>query len=118
MNYETMLNHQDWKTIVVNKPKKQIQKAETKIIGNKKIIQTNITNKSIEKKADNDELQHKRLDHSMRMSIIQKRNELKLSQKDLAKQINLPLQIIQDIESGKAIYNHNHIQKIKKKIHF
>ena len=34
--------------------------------------------------------------------------------KQLAQKCNLPLQIINEIETGKAIYNHQHINKIKR----
>jgi len=37
-----------------------------------------------------------------------------LTQKQLASSINLSLQIISDIESGKALYNPQHISKIKR----
>ena len=37
-----------------------------------------------------------------------------LTQKQLASSINLPQQVISDIESGKALYNPQHISKIKR----
>ena len=37
-----------------------------------------------------------------------------LTQKQLAQKVNLSLQIISNIESGKAIYNHQHINKLKR----
>ena len=48
------------------------------------------------------------------MKIIQGRNAKNFTQKQLANSINLPLQVVSEIESGKAIYNHQHINKIKR----
>jgi ribosome-binding protein aMBF1 (putative translation factor) len=44
-----------------------------------------------------------RLSSTMRQSLIQSRISHKLSQSDLAKKINAKPQIIQELESGKAI---------------
>ena len=45
---------------------------------------------------------------------MKQRNLKKWTQKELANKINLSIQIINEIESGKAIYNHVHINKIKR----
>ena len=107
MDYEKMLDHQDWKTIVITNPKKGKDKKKTSKLVNHKII-------SIEKKADNDQLHHKKVDQQLRLKIIKNRNALNLTQKQLATKINIPVSSINDIESGKSIYNHQHIQKIMK----
>ena len=39
-----------------------------------------------------------------------------LTQKQLAKQLSIPPNIINDIENGKAIYNGQQISKIKRKL--
>jgi len=102
------LDHQDWKTIIVKKPKQNVKNAKKKVNNNsEKII-------SVEKKADNDELHHKQLTIELRQTIQKARCLKSLTQKQLANNINLPIQVITDIESGKAIYNGQHINKIKR----
>ena len=105
-----MLDHQDWKTIQINNKKKHVEEKNEK----KKYSDNTLLQRSIEKKADNDELKHKKLTLELRNNIIKTRNSLKLTQKELANKTNLSVQIINDIESGKAIYNHQHIQKLKR----
>ena len=102
------LDHQDWKTIIVKKPKQNVKNAKKKVNNNsEKII-------SVEKKADNDELHHKQLTLELRQTIQKTRCLKSLTQKQLANNVNLPIQVIADIESGKAIYNGQHINKIKR----
>ena len=49
-------------------------------------------------------------------SIRNKRCEMKLKQKDLAKQLNINVSLINEIESGKAIYNGKLVSRIKTKL--
>jgi putative transcription factor len=51
---------------------------------------------------------------SMSKRIAQVRNEKKMSQKDLANAMCIPIKIIQDYESSKAIPNHMIINKMEK----
>ena len=78
-----------------------------KNIENKKLLK-------IEKKADNDELKHDKITKELRTKIQQGRASKGLTQKQLANNVNLPLQKITEIENGKAIYNHKDINKIKR----
>jgi putative transcription factor len=104
-HFNALDDHQDWKTIVVNKPKENSKKKPSNTV---------LKNISLEKKADSDDLHHKQLTLELRQSIMKGRSAKSLTQKQLANTINLPLQIISDIESGKAIYNAGHINKIKR----
>ena len=106
--YYDNLDHQDWKTIVLKKPKENIKNSK------KKTSNDTLKKISIEKKAENDELHHKQLTLELRQSIMKTRTAKSLTQKQLANSVNLSPQIISDIESGKAIYNHQHINKIKR----
>ena len=105
--YYDNLDHQDWKTIVVKKPKENKN-------SKKKTSNDTLKKISIEKKADNDDLHHKQLNLELRQSIMKARVAKSLTQKQLANSVNLSQQIISDIESGKAIYNNLHINKIKR----
>ena len=50
---------------------------------------------------------------ALKNNLINSRVKKKLTQKELANKCNLSIKIIVDIESGKANYNANHINKIK-----
>ena len=108
--YYDHLEHQDWKTIQVNMEK------NTKVnIENKKKANPNINNiKKIEKKAEDDDLKHKKITNELKQNIIKGRTAIGLTQKELSQKCNFNVKIINDIETGKAIYNHIHINKIKK----
>lgn len=108
-NHEQILDHQDWKDIVVRK------KLDKTIASNTKKVD-NATQKllSVEKKADNDELKHDKITLELRQNIQKGRSSKGLTQKQLANSINMPLQKIQEIESGKAIYNGKDINRIKR----
>lgn len=111
MNHDKFFNHldhQDWKTITVKKNTKK-----TELLPKKKT--SNLSKeKVLEKKVEEDNLKHKKIPPELKQKIIQTRCSLSLTQKQLAQKCNLPLQIINDIETGKAIYNHIHINKIKR----
>ena len=70
----------------------------------------NITNlKKIEKEEET--FKHAKVSLSMGKRIAQVRNEKKMSQKDFANAMCVPLKIIQDYELSKAIPNHIIINK-------
>ena len=65
--------------------------------------------------ADLDKLQHKIYTKEFRTQMVLKRTSvLKMTQKQLANKLNLPEKCIKDIESGVAIYNPVHSNKIKR----
>ena len=102
------LDHQDWKTIIIKKPKENVKSSIKKVNNDsQKII-------SVEKKAEDGDLKQKKITLELRQEIMKARNSKSITQKQLASSINLPLQIISDIESGKALYNPQHISKIKR----
>ena len=111
-NNTSYLDHQDWKTLIIHKKKDKQNNSNN---NNNKNLDPN-TQKliSIEKKADNDNLKHDKITKELRIQIQQARSSKGLTQKQLANQINIPLQKISEIETGKAIYNHNDINKIKR----
>ena len=66
------------------------------------------------KKVDEGDLKHDKITLELRVDIQQGRAHKKWTQKDLANRCNLPVTVINEIESGKAIYNPQQINKIKK----
>lgn len=104
-----MYEHQDWNVVVLRKHGNQSNATkETK--PKQKEIPTLV---SIRKLDDNKEdFHHKLISKDVSTAIIKKRLEKKLTQSDLAKQINEQASVIQDIEAGKAIYNHQVLNKI------
>ena len=113
-----MSTFQDWEPVNIG---------GGKIVNDKK----NIYKSSIEKKTQNtpgNKLFHKldkddgsdekivieKVSYNVSKDIQTKRNMAKLSQKDLAKNLNLPVNIITDIENGKSTNNKGLINKINK----
>ncbi len=107
----TTLDHQDWNTVTL-KTKKTIKQENKQ--NTKKLSQAQQRDNKLLKKAENDELKHDKVPQDLRTQIIQKRASLKWKQKDLAQKCNFPVTVINEIESGKAIYNPQHINKIKR----
>ena len=107
-NPESFLDHQDWKTLIVKKTKEKPDKNKPKI---KKVIDPNI---KMEKKIEEGKLEHKKISNELRVQIQQGRTSKGLTQKQLANSVNLPQSVINEIESGKAIYNPAHVNKIKR----
>ena len=107
-HFDTLDNHQDFKTIIIKKPKDNIKNVTKKVNNDSlKII-------SVEKKAEDGDLKQNKISMELRQGIMKARCYKSLTQKQLALSINLTVQIISDIESGKAIYNSQHINKIKR----
>ena len=92
------MEHQDWNTVVWNKPvKKRETKAERvareKPSGTKQFINLDGDNPDAPKKVDYD----------LRMNIQKARQAKKMTQKELAGKINVQANIVNDYESGKTV---------------
>ena len=106
------VSHQDWTPILVNtksKPSKGASNQPTKNLSNSQLQENKLL-----KQADNDELSHTKISADIRKQIQQKRSALGLTQKQLAQKVNFPVSIINEIETGKAIYNPQQINKLKR----
>lgn len=105
-------NHQDWKPVIIKKKIKKPNQKKTVVkktsTGNK---QTKYENKS---KLDEDTgvYETKKVSVNLSRQIQQARTAKKLTQVELARKTNLPVSIIKNYESGKAIPNQVHISKI------
>lgn len=113
------MEHQDWNVVTFNK-KNNVEKNiqfKKKFVNNATINST--TNRpawKIEKQIDSDNIGSlmQYVSKEDANIIIQGRILMKLSQKDLAYKLNMPIKNIQDIESLKAIENKLTLSKIKK----
>lgn len=110
------LDHQDWKQIIIHSKHKNINDSnnkKTKVVKNKNGEKNKIDNK-LDKKVEDGDMKHKIISLKLRQEIQKRRTSQNLTQKDLATRVNLPTTVINEIESGKAIYNHQHMNKIKR----
>jgi ribosome-binding protein aMBF1 (putative translation factor) len=112
-------NHQDWKTIVFNKKEKDEGKRKDEgknSKSNETISSTTGTPMwKLEKQIDDENGKGKVLqciDKNTSKQIIESRMKLKLTQKDLAQKLNIPVNIIKEIEGGTFINNKAIIGKI------
>lgn len=98
------INYQDRKEVYIGTQYKSTKKQQIK-----KNIKTNI-------EEDNDEplKAAKLIPRSIGIKIQQKRQELKMSQKDLALKINEKVNVIQEIEIGNCKYNRNLLNKLER----
>ena len=106
-----VLDHQDWKPVIVQSNDKQIE--ETKRTS-KRLSDGQQQDIKLMKQVEEGDLQHKKVPPEIRKQIQQKRGQLKWTQKQLAQKVNLQVSIINDIETGKAKYNPQHITKIRR----
>lgn len=111
-NTERIFDHQDWKTIVIKNNKNTDTKDKPK---KKKMDDTTQKLIKVETKADNDILKHDKYTKEFRLAMVKKRTStLNMTQKQLATRLNMPEKTIKEIESGRAIYNANDYNRIKR----
>jgi ribosome-binding protein aMBF1 (putative translation factor) len=109
-----------WDTVTVltkkHKTKEQKNKAirEGKTESAKKRGNTEKTDKDKKLYNATDTDKHKKISLEQSKMISKARNDLKLSQVDLAKNINLKKEIINDYECGKAIIDNKILSKIER----
>jgi putative transcription factor len=117
------LNHQDWTQVVIRNPILAAAKAPKECVSKNKgteergylrKLENDLTGNATEEAPPLAKLP--KLSVSMRQTLIQARIAKKLSQTDLAKQINTRPQIINELESGKSISDKEKaiLQKIQK----
>jgi ribosome-binding protein aMBF1 (putative translation factor) len=104
------LEHQDWSPVVIRtKPTDQEQGVQLK-----KLSDAQQKERKLFKKDEEGDLKHDKVSPELRKQIQQKRSQLRWTQKQLAQKCNFQVSVINDIETGKAKYNPQHIHKIKR----
>ena len=106
-------DHQDWKPVTV-RTKKNINESKKSSI--KKVSESQQRDQKILKQDAEGDLKHKKVSPELRKQLQQTRSSMGLTQKQLSQRVNFPVSVINDIETGKAIYNHQQINKIKRSL--
>ena len=103
------MDHQDWKPVVFTKPSKK-----KKIVA--KFHETESAAKNRKLDAATDTVKRETISREVSQKLMQGRIAKKLKQKDLAIRLNLPVKIIQEIETGKHLLNKALYQKIARSL--
>jgi len=109
---EKLLDHQDWKTIIITTKDKKLNDKNNSV-SVKKNNNQNIDLK-LEKKVEDGELKHTMFTKEFTKALIKKRTELKMTQKQMANSLNISVQILSDIERNVAKYDSKLNNKIKR----
>ena len=110
------MDHQDWKPVVFRKKPDPKKKDPKNLVSVSKVNNSNKNYSGTGKKiTDDDEVKKiPTVGITIGKQISQARAAKKLSQKQLANQMNLPLQTIQQNENGKAIRNNGLLAKFER----
>jgi hypothetical protein len=104
------MSHQDWNTVTIKNPSKVV--LQKKIIPKKGDTSVNNGLKKIENDTEN--FTHVKIPLLLSREIITARNNMKLTQKDMAVKLNVQQNIYIELENGKAIYSSATKQLINK----
>jgi len=94
------MEHQDWDVFIMKNKSKSKLKEEDKV---KEYVKSK--EHKIEEQIEEGKLSHKKMDVNYGKELQKKRLSKGMTQKDLANKINIPLKMINEIESGKAKHN-------------
>lgn len=93
------MEHQDWKPVVLRKPPQL-----TKISGGG----------GPKPPKEGDEFNIPKVGHNLKLAIMQARTAKKMSQKQLAQVLKVPVDLVNKYESGKVVPNNAFIVKIER----
>ena len=99
------MEHQNWDTIFIHK-KKENQSGGKEYVKSKE--------QKLKEKEEEGKLSHKKMDSEFGKSLQKYRLSQGLTQKDIAKKLNIPVKDINEIESGKMKHNGQLMGKIKR----
>lgn len=108
-----MGDHQDWTPVVIRgNPKIGIKQKEQKYSQNAEAQRLN----KLDQNSEDDTVKNKFVPASYGRQIQQARSKMvpAWDQKTLAQRLNIPKDVIQKIETGKAIYNAQILERIKR----
>lgn len=116
-------SHQDWKPVVLRTKQDGNGKSEKDVrraLQNGGVVESHVKTGGqgavISQKMDDnrEDFHHKRISKELADAIKNKRIELKLTQAQLAQRINEKVNVVQDIEGMKSVYNHVLVNKTLK----
>ena len=103
-----MMNHQDWKPVVLKKPSLQSRGPQ----GPRRPPGTGVSKKKLDAGGDDTGYRPPTVTAVMGRQIRDARTSKKLNQKQLAQKCNLQVALIQQYEQGKGVYNRPNLDKI------
>tara|TARA_A100001015_G_C15036218_1_gene736377 strand:+ start:3667 stop:4008 length:342 start_codon:yes stop_codon:yes gene_type:complete len=106
------MDHQDWGTNIINIQNKEPSKPVQKIV----LSESHSHFVKLNNADGEDGFHQETISYSLRMEIQKARNAKKLSQKQLAKNLNISATIIHEYESGKSIPNPSMLVKLSKEL--
>ena len=110
------MEHQDWENYIIHcKGGDKNLDGKDKIPDEKK-KNTDVLQKDtkLEKKIEEGNLKHQKIDPELSKKIQQGRLSKGLTQKQLANQLSIPVTEINEIENGRFTYNGQKISKVKR----
>lgn len=105
------MEDQDWETVVLRKPPSAIKKDSTGI----NVPAKKLTDEQIRlNKLENEELVENKISLEVRKVIQQARQAKNMSQSQLAQQLNVKPNVINEYESGKVVPNNQLLGKMER----
>ena len=111
------MEHQDWETYIVHcKNKDNVINKENESTKKVKKKNTGVGQKDnkLDKKIEEGDLKHRKIDPELSKKIQQGRISKGLTQKQLANQLSIPVNEINEMEGGRFLYNGQKISKVKR----
>ncbi len=111
------MEHQDWENYIIHcndkkKTPNQEKTPESKVTAkNVSVLQKDT---KLEKKIEDGKLKHQKIDSELSKKIQQGRLSKGLTQKQLANQLSIPVNEINEMENGKFVHNGPKISKVKR----
>lgn len=101
-------HHQDWETVYLKKQQKQSENVS-------RVTHVQKTPSHIRKLEENDVNAPKMYEKDFISKVVNKRIQLKMTQNDLAKILNVNAHIIANFERGNGIYNGQFVTRMNQK---
>jgi ribosome-binding protein aMBF1 (putative translation factor) len=112
------MEHQDWNTLYVKlKDKSKATNVENKTNQSKVKKDNNFVlqkDSKLEKRIDEGDMKHQKISKELSKQIQQGRLSKGLTQKQLANQLSIPINEINQMESGQYLNNRQKISKVKR----
>lgn len=106
--------NQNWDTVII-KDKTNVKQFHTKTFKKTQkpsVSQSGVPSWKVEQMAEEGSFVKKSISHNTSLEIQRARQRIKLTQKDLAKKVNMPLHIIQGYENGTIVPNGQELNRL------